>query len=268
MDFSLIVGIIIGVAALLTGYALEHGVISSLFLISPFIIVFGGTVGCVIASFSFNDIAMAMRAMMKSFNHPHSGSMERIISKISMIATRYRANGVTCLEEISRDPELNQEEYLLLKEGLVLIQELKTPEDIQYTLESDIRAYVQQRSIEASVFESAAGFSPTMGVIGTVMGLIMVLAAGFDDPSKLAGSIATAFIATLYGVFLANIIYLPIATKLKTQLKRKHIQKEMIVDGVCMIARGSTSRNIENELALYFQAFSDGGKRYKQGIEN
>lgn len=268
MDFSLIVGIIIGVAALLTGYALEHGVISSLFLVSPFIIVFGGTVGCVIASFSFTDIAMAIRAMMKSFNHPHSGSMERIISKISMIATRYRANGVTCLEEISRDPELNQEEYLLLKEGLVLIQELKTPEDIQYTLESDIRAYVQQRGIEANVFESAAGFSPTMGVIGTVMGLIMVLAAGFDDPSKLAGSIATAFIATLYGVFLANIVYLPIATKLKTQLKRKHIQKEMIVDGVCMIARGSTSRNIENELALYFQAFSDGGKRYKQGIDN
>jgi len=268
MDFSLIIGIVIGVAALLTGYILEHGVIASLFLLSPFIIVCGGTAGAVVASFSLNDIAMAMKAMLKSFKHPHSASMEKMIAKISMIANRYRADGVTCLEEIGRDPELNQDEYLLLKEGLVLIQELKSPESIQYTLESDIRAYVQQKSIEVSVFESAAGFSPTMGVIGTVMGLIMVLASGFDDPSKLAGSIATAFIATLYGVFLANIVYLPIATKLKTQLKRKHIQKEMIVDGVCMIARGNTSRNIENELALYFQAFSDGGKRYKQGIEN
>jgi chemotaxis protein MotA len=268
MDFSLIIGIIIGAAALLTGYSLEHGVISSLFLLSPFIIVCGGTVGAVVASFSLNDIAMAMRAMFKSFKHPHSASMEKMISKISMIANRYRADGVTCLEDISRDPELNQEEYLLLKEGLVLIQELKSPESIQYTLESDIRAYVQQKSIEVSVFEAAAGYSPTMGVIGTVMGLIMVLASGFDDPSKLAGSIGTAFIATLYGVFLANIVYLPIATKLKTQLKRKHIQKEMIVDGVCMIANGNTSRNIENELALYFQAFSDGGKRYKQGIDN
>ena len=268
MDFSLIIGIAIGVAALLTGYILEHGVISSLFLLSPFIIVFGGTVGAVVASFSLTDIATAMRAMIKSFRHPHSASMEKMISKISNIATRYRTDGVTCLEEISRDPELDQEEYLLLKEGLVLIQELKSPESIQYTLESDIRAYVQQKNIEASVFEAAGGFSPTMGVIGTVMGLIMVLAAGFDDPAELAGSIGTAFIATLYGVFMANIVYLPIATKLKTQLKRKHIQKEMIVDGVCMIARGNTSRNIENELALYFQAFSDGGKRYKQGIEN
>lgn len=268
MDFSLIIGIVIGIAALLTGYMLEHGVISSLFLLSPFIIVFGGTTGAVVASFSLNDIAMAMKAMIKSFRHPHSGSMEKMISKISMIANRYRAEGVVCLDEIGRDPELNQEEYLLLKEGLVLIQELKSPESIQYTLDSDIRAYVQQKNIEVSVFESAAGFSPTMGVIGTVMGLIMVLASGFDDPSKLAGSIGTAFIATLYGVFLANVVYLPIATKLKTQLKRKHIQKEMIVDGVCMIARGNTSRNIENELALYFQAFSDGGKFYKQGIDN
>ena len=160
MDFSLIIGIAIGVAALLTGYILEHGVISSLFLLSPFIIVFGGTMGAVVASFSLTDIATAMRAMIKSFRHPHSASMEKMIAKISNIATRYRTDGVTCLEEISRDPELDQEEYLLLKEGLVLIQELKSPESIQYTLESDIRAYVQQKNIEASVFEAAGGFSP------------------------------------------------------------------------------------------------------------
>ncbi|KEZ89029.1 motility protein A [Lacrimispora celerecrescens] len=268
MDFSLLIGIIIGIGALITGFVLEKGAIYSLFLLSPFIIVVGGTVGAVIASYSLTDIAMAMRAMFRSFKHPHSASLEKMIAKISMIATRYRAEGVTCLENISRDPELNQEEYLLLKEGLVLIQEMKSPESIQYTLESDIRAYVQQKSIEASVFEAAAGFSPTMGVIGTVMGLIMVLASGFEDPSELAGSIGTAFVATLYGVCFANLIYMPIANKLKTQLKRKHIQKEMIVDGVCMIANGNTSRNIENELALYFQAFSDGATRYKRGIEN
>lgn len=268
MDFSLIIGIIIGIGALLAGFSLEDGVIKSLFLLSPLIIVVGGTAGAVIASFSFKDIVQAMRSVVKSFRQPHSESLEKIIAKISSITNRYRAEGPKCLDEIAADPELNQDDYLLLKEGLVLIQDAKTPDSIQYTLESDIRAYVQQKNIEISVFEAAGGFSPTMGIIGTVMGLILVLASGFDDPQQLASSIATAFVSTLYGVTFANIIYIPIANKLKSLLKRTQIQKEMIVDGVCMISLGITSRNIENELSLYYQAFSDGGRRYRQGIDN
>ena len=106
--------------------------------------------------------------------------------------------------------------------------------------------------MEIAVFESAGGFAPTMGVIGTVMGLVTVL-ADMSDAAELAASIATAFVATLYGVGVANIVFMRIATKLKSDLKRQKIQKELIVDGICLIAKGESPRNIENKLLLYCQ---------------
>lgn len=268
MDFSLIIGVIVGFGALLFGYSHEGGNLAALKAISSFVIVFGGTVGAVIASFPLRDVVQAFKGVAASFRVPHSGTTEKIITKISDISSSYRAEGVTALDSALQDPDLNKEEYLLLKEGLILIQEMLDPEDIQYVLESDIRAYKHKKQTEISVFESAGGFSPTMGVIGTVMSLVVVLGSGFGDPTELATSISTAFIATLYGVGLANVIYLPIANKLKGVLKRSLVQKEVIVDGVCLIAKGSLPRTIENELSLYHQAFPDGQKRYRQGIEN
>lgn len=268
MDFSLIIGVVVGFSALLFGFLEEGGKITALMAISSFIIVFGGTVGTVITSFPFRDIVQAFKGVAASFKLPHSGTTEKIIMKISEISTSYRAEGVTALDSALQDPELNKEEYLLLKEGLILIQEMLDPEDIQYVLESDIRAYKQKKQTEISVFESAGGFSPTMGVIGTVMSLVVVLGNGFGDPSELAASISTAFIATLYGVGFANVLFLPTANKLKGVLKRNLVQKEVIVDGVILIAKGSLPRTIENELSLYHQAFPDGAKRYRQGIDN
>lgn len=268
MDFSLIIGMICCLAALLFGFSHEGGNMGSLAAISSFIIVFGGTVSCVITSFPFRDILQAFKGVINSFKLPHSGTTEQIIKKISDIATKYRADGVTALDAALQDPDLNKEEYLLLKEGLILIQEMLEPEDIQYVLESDIHAYKHKKQTEISVFECAGGFCPTMGVIGTVMSLVVVLGGGFGDPTELASSIATAFIATLYGVGFANIFFLPTANKLKGVMKRNLIQKEIIVDGVCLIAKGALARTIENELALYHQAFPDGSKRYRQGIDN
>jgi chemotaxis protein MotA len=106
-----------------------------------------------------------------------------------------------------------------------------------------------------------------MGVIGTVMGLVQVL-ANMSNAEELAASIATAFVATLYGVAFANLIYMPIVNKLKGNLKRQKMQKEIIVDGICMMVKGEAARNIENKLALYYQAYPNGDKKYKQGIEN
>ncbi len=140
-----------------------------------------------------------------------------------------------------RSPELSGDEYLFLKAGLILIIEGRPQEEIQYVMESDIRAYTAQKQAEIAVFEGAAGYSPTMGVIGTVMGLIHVL-SNMSDAEQLASAIAIAFVATLYGVSFANLIYMPMASKLKTILKRQKIQREMTVDGVCMIAEGLSTR--------------------------
>ncbi len=268
MDFSLIIGIVLGFGALLFGFAHEGGSLESLQAISSFIIVFGGTIGAVIASFPLHDVLQAIRGVIASFKVPHSGTTEQIINKISTISSAYRKDGVVALDAALQDSDLNKEEYLLLKEGLILIQEMLDPEDIQYVLDADIRSYKQKKMTEIRVFESAGGFSPTMGVIGTVMSLVVVLGNGFGDPAELATSISTAFIATLYGVGFANVIYLPIANKLKGVMKRSLVQKELIVDGVCLISKGSLPRTIENELSLYHQAFPDGQKRYRKGIEN
>jgi chemotaxis protein MotA len=183
------------------------------------------------------------------------------------ISERCRKSGLLSIEEELKKPEFSQEEYLFFKEGLILILEGRTEEEIQYVLESDINAFTLKKQLEIAVFESAGGYAPTMGVLGTVMGLVTVL-ADMSDAKSLAASIATAFVATLYGVGIANIVFLPIATKLKSDLKRQTIQKEMITDGICMIAKGEATRNIENKLSLYYQAFPGGDKKYREGIDN
>lgn len=268
MEISLIVGIIIGVAALLTGFNMEGGSIYSLMLISPFIIVAGGTAGATVASYTFKDTLQALKSVSRSFKHPDSNSTKQLIDRMMEISERFNTEGIMALDAIVKEPDLQSGEMLLLKEGLVLIEDGKSVEDIQYIMDSELHAYSQQKSVEAGVFEAAAGYSPTMGVIGTVMSLIVVLSSGFGDSAELAAKISTAFIATLYGVGLANIVYLPIASKLKLTLKKSIIEKEIIIDGVCMISKGTGPRPMENELAMYYQAFADGQKHYKAGIEN
>ncbi len=263
---NIFIGIIVALGALILGFTIEKGVILSLFLLSPFIIVFGGTFGAVVASSSFKEILAAIKAMGKSFKKTSKGIPEIIIQKISELSEITRRSGFVSLEKELSDPDLNREDLLMLKEGIVLLTMRKTSEEIRYTLSSDIRAYLTQRQLEIEIFESAAGFSPTMGIIGTVLGLVQVL-SNFSSPQELTKSIATAFIATLYGVSFANIIYLPIATRLKRNMKMQHVQKQMIMDGICMIADGISTRDLENQLALYYQAFDKSG-RYKQGINN
>ena len=138
---------------------------------------------------------------------------------------------------------------------------------MQTTLEADIHSYKEKKEMEISVLEGAGGFSPTFGIIGTVMGLVQVL-SNISDANSLAKSISSAFIATLYGIVFANVIYLPSANHLKVCLKRQLVYREMIIDGMCMLASGESSRNIENKLSLYYHAFEGGEKKYKAGIEN
>lgn len=266
MSVSLIVGIVFALGALVLGFTLEEGVIMSLFLLSPFIIVMGGTIGAVIASSSFKDLLAAIKALIKCFSKTADGVPSMVIERISALSETARKRGVLALEDELKNEELDTDDFLILKEGVVLLVMGKSSEEIRYTLSSDIRAYTTQRQLEIEIFESAAGFAPTMGIIGTVLGLVQVL-SNFASPEELTKSIATAFIATLYGVTFANIIFAPIATRLKRNLKHHHVQRQMIMDGICMIADGLTPRDLENRLALYYQAFDESGK-YKQGINN
>ena len=265
MDIAVILGLVVAFGSLVAGYTIEKGVISSLFLLSPFIIVFGGTVGAVILSYKLSDITSALKSLVRTFFNKSSGNPGKIIEKITKMADECRQGGLLKIQGLLDDPDLNDEDYLILKEGMVLALDMKTADEIQYALESDIRAYTAQKQMEISVFTSAGGLSPTLGVIGTVMGLIQVL-SNMTDAAALTASIGVAFVATLYGVVLANLVYLPFASRLKSVLKHQQIVKEMMMEGICMIARGEASRSIENKLSVYYQFFPHGVKKYKEGI--
>lgn len=268
MEISLFIGIVLGLGALIAGFLMEGGKLVSLMLLSPFIIVVGGTIGATIASYPLKDILRAFKTAGQTLKQPNSSSTKQLIDRILEISKTLRTNGIVSLDSIVKEADLQKEELLLLKEGLVLLQDGRETEDIQYVMESELNSFTRQKAVEAGVFESAAGYSPTMGVIGTVMSLVVVLAAGFGDSAELARKISTAFIATLYGVSFANLIYLPIANKIKLYAKKSQIQREIIIDGVSMMSKGTNVRSMENELAMYYQAFPDGTRHYKAGIEN
>lgn len=266
MGFSLIIGIVISLVCIFGAFALEKGNMSSLVLLSPFLIVVGGTWGVIIASSSFKEILAGFKSVAGSFKKEAAGFPTQALQLISELSEKAKKNGAIALEAELNNPTLNKTEFLMLKEGIVLLTMSKSSDEIRYILSSDIRSYVTQKQLEIEIFEAAGGFSPTLGIIGTILGLINVL-SNMGSPEQLAEAIAVAFIATFYGVAFANIIYLPIANRLKRALKRQKMQKQMILDGVCMIADGLSPRDVENHLALYYQAF-DQHKKYKEGINN
>jgi len=267
MNISVIIGLVIAFGALLGGYGIEGGSVASLLLPSPFIIVFGGTLGAVIASYGITELVGGLKAFMKCLLGKGKPNPDDLIQRLSQMADRCRQEGLLVLDTMVKEPELTSEQYLLLKQGMNLIMDMKNFEQVQDVLEADIRAFTLKRQLQIEVFDGAAGYSPTMGVIGTVMGLVQVL-SNMSDAEELTAAIAVAFVATLYGVVFANIIYMPIASVLKQDLKRQKIFKQMIVEGIIMVASGETSRGIENKLSLYHQAFPKGDKKYAAGINS
>lgn len=265
MDIFGIIGVLIGFAGAVGGFLLEGGHISSLFLLPPFVIVFGGTLGIILFSFRVQDVTGAFKALGKTFSGKEKDMPTVVIEKICNIANVCRAEGILKMQNLMDDPDLNTAEFLTLKAGMTLALDMKTADDISAALETDVYAFSAQRQLHIQIFSNAGAFFPTLGILGTVMGLIHVL-GNMSDPESLVGAIGGAFIATLYGVGFANLFALPAANRIKSMLKREQMLKEMMVDGICMIVRGESSRSIENKLSVFYQAFPGGFKKYKEGI--
>jgi len=267
MSISVIIGLLVAFGSIIGGFLLDEGHVQSLVVGSSFLIILGGTLGAVILSFGFHDTLQAVRHLSASFSKKNDPDPEHLIKKISEMATKCRAEGLLSLQSMMTDSDLNSENYMMLKEGMMLATDTKSVESLQETLNADIESYTASRQMDIDVWEGAGGFSPTLGIIGTVMGLVQVL-SNISDAQKLTASIAVAFIATLYGIVFANIIYLPAANHLRCCLKRQVIFRQMIVDGMSMLVSGESARNIENKLSLYYHVFPNGEEKYKAGIEN
>ncbi len=265
MDISGIIGILLGFGLIFGGYLIEGGHMSALVQLPSFLIVFGGTTGLIIYAFPLGDISGGFGALGKTFSGKVNKMPEEVIEKVIGIANVCRSEGLLKLQSLCDAPEYNEEDYLTLKLGMMLALDMKEPESIESALNADIEAFTVKRKAQAEVFGQAGGFLPTLGVLGTVMSLVHVLGAA-DDPSKLVAGIAGAFLATLYGVGFANLIFLPSANRIKIMLKKELLCREMMVEGICMIVKGENARSIENKLSVYYQAFPGGMKKYKEGI--
>ncbi len=244
MDILSIAGLLIGFGAILGGQHLEGGHLSSILNSVAFLIVMGGTVGAVMLQTPLNTFLRSLQMLSWVFIPPKL-SPDETLEKIIEWSQIARREGLMRLEAIAAD-----EEDLFMQKGLQLIADGSEPEIVREVLETDLDLQ-EGRDIEASkVYEALGGYAPTIGIIGAVMGLIHVM-GNLADPASLGSGIAVAFIATIYGVTFANLLFLPVAGKLKTLvLRRSHLQM-MITEGLISVAAGDNPRNIESRLQAY-----------------
>ncbi|MES9964298.1 MAG: flagellar motor protein [Candidatus Sedimenticola sp. 20ELBAFRAG] len=241
MDILSIIGVILALLAIIGGNALEGGHIDSLINGPAMVIVFGGTIGAILLQTPLSIFIHSLRtagSVFKRENNEITPTIKKIVNW-SIVA---RKEGLLGLETYSE-----KEPDLFVRKGMQLLVDGSEPEVIRSILEVELESREQFDLQAARVFESMGGYSPTIGIIGAVMGLIHVM-QNLADPSKLGAGIATAFVATIYGVGLANLFLLPFGNKLRTLTLQKSHYREMVIEGIVSIAEGENPRNIETKL--------------------
>jgi chemotaxis protein MotA len=246
MDLTTWLGILLGLVALVGGFLLEDGHISGLLVYTAAIIVFGGTFAAVIVSFPKKQLAQIPQALRMAFRE-QTLKPEQLIEQLVEMAVIARREGVLALEERGQDLD-----DPFLREGLQMVVDGTDPELLRQILEVEIESKERLHHGYAKLFEAAGGYAPTMGIIGTVMGLIHVL-SNMTDPGSLAGAIAVAFTATLYGVASANLIYLPIASKIKTRSEEIISRMDMMLEGLLSLQAGENPQLIRKKLSSFLQ---------------
>ena len=244
MDILSVLGLLVGFGAIIGGQYLEGGHIDSIMNAVALLIVLGGTLGAVMLQTPLDTFVRALKMLIWIF-FPPKYSPEETLSKILEWSQVARKEGLFKLELAA---EL--EENLFTQKGLQLISDGSTAEMVRDVLENDLDIQEHADLQSAKVFEAMGGYSPTIGIIGAVLGLIHVM-GNLADPSSLGAGIAVAFIATIYGVALANLLFLPVGSKLKTLIQRRSSLQMMIIEGLIGVADGDNPRNIESRLQAY-----------------
>lgn len=244
MDKISLAGLALGLIAILGGQVLEGGHVGSLVQPTALLIVLGGTLGAVLLQSPFHVFKRGV-LMAKWVWVPPVIEQKRLIDQILTWSQQSRREGLLALENYI--PGIKDQ---FTRKGLQLLVDGADPERIRELMEVEIGTFEDEWRQSAKIWDSAGGYSPTIGILGAVMGLIHVM-ENLSDPTKLGAGIAVAFVATIYGVGLANLIYLPIAGKLKYYIARMVASREMLIDGLVGIALGDNPRIIEGRLRGY-----------------
>ena len=247
MDKASIGGLLIGLTGIIGGLLLEGGRLSQILQPTAAMIVFGGTAGAVLLQFPLPVVANALRSLARVFLDPHQ-DLESGIGLLVRFANRARREGIVHL-----DSELEQVADPFLKKSLMLAVDGTEPQELRSIMEFELDNQSERAEQLYGVFESAGGFSPTVGIIGAVLGLIQVM-QHLDKIDEVGRGIAVAFVATIYGVAAANLLFLPAAGKLRIRLREQQIQSEMMLEGVISILEGMNPRMLETKLRSFLIA--------------
>jgi chemotaxis protein MotA len=234
-------GVVLGVGGIVGGLLLEGGSISQVLQPTAAMIVFGGTMGAVLLQFPLPVVLSAVGRLVQVFFEPNrdpGGMVQELVG----YAKRARREGI-----VSLDAELEQIDDPFLQKSLMLAVDGTEPQTLRSIMELELDNQAEHEDKIPQVFESAGGFSPTIGIIGAVLGLIQVM-QHLDKIDEVGRGIAVAFVATIYGVGAANLFLLPVAGKLRIRIREEQLLREMTLEGVVSILEGMNPRMLETKL--------------------
>ncbi len=244
MDIATILGIVLSIGSIIGGQALEGGHLSSIMQLTAFIIVAGGTIGACCVQNPLSVVIKSIGSLGMVFGNTPIDT-KGTIKLILDLATVSRKQGLLALEgklKDIKDP--------FFKKGVQLIVDGTDPKAVHEILEIEVEHHEEAGLKAAKVWEAAGGYAPTVGILGAVLGLIHVM-ENLADPSKLGGGIAVAFVATVYGVGLANLFFLPFANKIKMKLKEESGARNIIIMGLVGLAQGENPRLLQEKLESF-----------------
>jgi chemotaxis protein MotA len=242
-DWATLVGVPLAVLLVLAGQALEGGSLGSILQGTAALIVFGGTAGAVLVSFPLEEIRRAWRALGAVLGD-RPPSAETTIAEIVRLATQARRHGIMSLEHAldASDP--------FLRKFLAHAVDGAKPQVLRDMMELEIVHQEEHDEAPAKVYEAAGGYLPTLGILGAVLGLIQTM-QHLSEPEHIGGGIAIAFVATVYGVGAANLVCLPVATKLKVKARRTALHRELMMEGILAIQEGLNPKLIDEKLRAF-----------------
>jgi chemotaxis protein MotA len=250
MDKASIGGAFLAIAGIIAGLLIEGGNLGQVLQPTAALIVFGGTMGAVLLQFPLTTVVAAFRNLTQLFSEPRKQEAQ-LIRQLVAFANKARRNGV-----VSLDADLQTIPDPFLRQTLMLAVDGTEPVDLRKIMHVALDSMTEDEERLPAVFESAGGFSPTIGILGAVLGLIQVM-QHLDDINEVGRGIAVAFVATIYGVGIANLFFLPFAGKMRLRIRSGHRRREMMLEGVISILEGMNPRMLEIKLA----GFLDGAKQ-------
>jgi chemotaxis protein MotA len=246
MDKASFFGVLLALAGIIAGLLLEGGNLGQVVQPTAAMIVFGGTMGAVLLQFPLRTVIEAFRRLAQVFMTPKNDNM-RVIQLLVNFANKARRSGV-----VSLDGDLKAIEEPFLRQALTLAVDGTDPAELRkiMSLSMDSRGDIEERI--PAVFDSAGGFSPTVGILGAVLGLIQVM-QHLDKIEEVGKGIAVAFVATIYGVGAANLFFLPMAGKLRIRIHEEQQRRHMMLEGVISILEGINPRMLEVKLSGFLE---------------